>query len=204
MRPWRIESLLVLGLLASACSRPEFTIDVVREAPWASFRTVALDPRKDLVVVVDGRHPVPAGAFPEEVLKELAAKGYVPGPPEQADLWVTVHLLASSERPGMGGTRGAEPPQGAGGRGEGGGHRGGGPPGGGSKRGGPREGGGAPPAASHGGTLNLMVELRERNSMQRVWLGILELGRHRAPGAADDAAPSPLTRLLESLPARGR
>jgi len=192
MHPWRLRATLVLLALCVGCSRPEFSYDPPGRVALERYRTVALDPRTDVLMLVEGKRPVPAREFQELVLHELAARGYGTVPPDQADLWISVHALAES------GSRGDYPRMDRApmaGRDP-------------MEEGGPRaKGGGAPPrggARPEGRDVTLVVEILERGGAQRVWIGSAEVPS-RGPRSAQAAPPDPqawIRRFLAPLPPR--
>ena len=100
LKGMRITALpLVLLLLAAACSKPKVVYEVDPDFPKASFHTLALDPRKDLVIIREGLRPLDPAESRQVVLSELRSRRYQAVPAPEADLWVTVFLLGRSAEP---------------------------------------------------------------------------------------------------------
>jgi hypothetical protein len=172
----RAAGLMILGVLALGCAKgPSFSYDVPPGVALERYHTVALDPRRDIMVPATGKRAVEPREFKGLVTAALEAKGFRVVPAEEAELWVDVFVLT----PGQGEGRAA---------GAGGGHKGGR-----GKRGGLGEGGsgtarggGLPPSGEHGPSgdqplgsqeLSVVVELVERQEGRMVWLGVLDLPR---------------------------
>lgn len=184
-------SLLGLG----ACSRPAFEYVVQADlAKWPD-KTVALDPRADVVYILEGKRPVDADAHRKAVMADLETRGFRLVPPGQASLWVDVWSLipASAERGSEAATRS---------KGEGGGHgKSGGRGGEGSHRGGSGMALDAPRSGNL--DLTLVVQFLERENLRLVWRGTGTLTlkeRIRPDGTLSPEAE--VRRLLEPLPAR--
>lgn len=193
LSPWPL--LIPLMLLAPGCAKPPFTYDVDRAFPAALYRTMAPDPRTDRVLIREGFHPIDSGRQLKAVLNELEARNYQLAPSAEADLWVTVQVLAEAPPGGRGGGS----PKAAHKGGSGGGHRGGGPggPGGGgsSKPGG---GGGAPREGMghRGGKLTVIVQFLDRASGLPVWQGEANLDPRNPPSDGRDPSPEATMHLL--------
>ena len=192
LKGMRITALpLVLLLLAAACSKPKVVYEVDPDFPKASFHTLALDPRKDLVIIREGLRPLDPAESRQVVLSELRSRRYQAVPAPEADLWVTVFLLGRSAEPRAGG---AKP-----GGGEDGGHHGGkgGKGGKGGLDGGPLGGGG-----SRG--LTVIVQLQDRRAGRTVWQGerILD-AKEQAPDGRPLSLEAALHELLLPLPEAG-
>lgn len=196
MNPWRLRATLILLSLCAGCSRPEFSYSPPGTISMERFGTVALDPRTDMLLLMDGKRPVSAKAFQELVLREMADKGYSAVPPDQADLWIAVHALAES------GSRGGDPrmdraPMAGRDPMEEGGPR--------AKSGGAPPHGGARPEGPGGRDVTLVVELLERGGAQRIWIGSAEVPS-QGPRPAQAAPPDLqawIRRFLAPLPSHG-
>ena len=74
---------LLLTLAAAAllggvgCSKPAFTYALAPGSDVSSFRTIALDPRKDVALVVEGLRPLNVSDLQGQVAGHLAARGFV-------------------------------------------------------------------------------------------------------------------------------
>jgi hypothetical protein len=129
----RAAGLMLLGMLALGCAKgPSFSYDMPPDAALGRYRTVALDPRRDVLAPALGKRPVDPRAFQGLVKAALEAKGYRVVPPDAAELWVEVFVLAPE--PGEGRAAGAGAGR-KGGRGKRGGQGGGAWPCGGSAAG---------------------------------------------------------------------
>ena len=184
--------LLPIAVLLLACARvPPLSVVTTPAFSPAAHRTVALDPRTDLLLIRDGFYPMNPRDLRYQVLEALGAHGYAEAEPEAADLWVGVHLLAQG---GSAHSPAAEPKKRAR-EGGGGGGRSGGGKGGGLGKGDPSRKEGSPPP-SHG-TLAI-IQLVERGSGRVLWQG------EATVGAPPSGAPSadPLQPLFDALPAR--
>lgn len=200
MRPPTLR-LLLLPLLApilapiltpiltlSGCAKPRFAYEVDPSFSAAARRTVAMDPRKDLVLIREGQRPVDPGEFPQAVLAELAARRYQVAPPEAAELWVAVYVFAD----GAPGGRRAEP----GGGGGKGGRSGGGRRGGGEGHRPLSQGEARPePGARGGPARTVIVQLQDRKTGLPVWQGTANL----EPSRPEDSAPRSPRELIQQL-----
>ncbi len=187
--------LLPIPFLLLACARvPPLTVVTTPGFSPVAHRTVALDPRTELLLIRDGFHPLNPRDLRYQVLEALGAHGYAEAEAEAADLWVGVHLLA------QGGTAhppAAEPKKRSreGGGGGGGGGRSGGGKGGGLGKGDSSRKEGSPPP-SHG-TLAI-IQLVERGSGKVLWQG--EATATAPPPGQPNA--DPLQPLFDALPIR--
>lgn len=185
-------SLLPIPLLLLACARlPPLTVVTTPGFSPAAHRTVALDPRTELLLIRDGYHPLNPRDLRYQVLETLGAHGYSEAEAGAADLWVGVHLLAQG---GSANASGAEPKKRTREGGSGGGHPPGGRGGGGGKGDSARREGSPPP--SHG-TLAI-IQLVERRSSRVLWQG--EASVVAPPKGQPDA--DPLQPLFDALPSR--
>ena len=185
---------LPLLLLAAACSKPKVVYEVDPAFPKAAYQSLALDPRKDLVIIREGLRPLDPTSPRQAALAELRDRKYQAVPATEADLWVTVFLLA------RGGEPRAEGPKPGGG--EGGGRHGG--KGGGRGGKGGQEGGAPGGGAARG--LTLIVQLQDRKAGRTVWQGERVLdGREQAADGRPLSLEAALHELLQPLPeASGR
>jgi hypothetical protein len=166
---------MFLGLLALGCAKgPRFSYDVPPGVALERYHTVALDPRRDIMVPATGKRSVDPREFKGLVTAALEAKGFRVVPPEEADLWVDVFVLAPGQGEGRAGVEGAGRKGGRGKRGALG------------ESGSGVRGGGSTPPGGHGPSgelplgsqeLSVVVELLERKDVRMVWLGVLELPR---------------------------
>jgi len=167
-------------MLLFGCSKPVFLYDPEPGKPLNLARELALDPRRDLLFVLEGKRTADPGPMKEVTLRELEAKGYRILPSEQsakAGLWIDVIAFMDGGRgPGAGSMSKG------GGRGSGGmgGGRGGkmGGDGGGSRRGGGSLN--APPdQPSHPSASGLgmvyIVQLVDPKSGELVWYGKMDV-----------------------------
>jgi hypothetical protein len=100
MKAWIPCALLVLA--ATACSGPSFTYSGHPDVDLTRFRDVGLDPRKDIMVMLDGKRAVDIPEARTLVMAQLEAKGYRIVPPDQAQLWLevfTLHPIATRYKP---------------------------------------------------------------------------------------------------------
>ncbi len=184
--------LLPIPFLLLACARvPPLSVVTTPGFSPAAHRTVALDPRTELLLIRDGFHPLNPRDLRYQVLEALGAHGYAEGEPEAADLWVGVHLLTQG---GTAHTPAAEPKKRTREGGGGGGRSGGGKGGGSGKGDSSRKEGSPPP--SHG-TLAI-VQLVERSSGRVLWQGEATA---TAPPPGQPSA-DPLQPLFDALPSR--
>ena len=182
---------MLLLLLASACSKPKVVYEVDPDFPKVAFRTLALDPRKDLVIIREGLRPLDPAGSRQVVLAELRSRKFQAVPAPEADLWVTVFLFAPANELRV---EGPKP-----GGGEGGGHHGGkgGKGGKGGLEGTPQGGGG-----SRG--LTLIVQLQDRKANRTVWQGERVLdGREQDADGRPLSLEAALHDLLQPLPEAG-
>ena len=181
---------LVLLLLAAACSKPKVVYEVDPDFPKARFHTLALDPRKDLVIIREGLRPLDPAGSRQLVLAELRSRNYQAVPAPEADLWVTVFLLGRSAEPRAEGTKP--------GGGEGGGHHGG------KGMGGKSGMEGSPQSGVGARGLTLIVQLQDRRGGHTVWQGerILD-GREQAADGRPLSLEAALHELLQPLPEAG-
>jgi len=180
-------SLLALGL---GCGRPRLIYDVDASFRRGGYRSVAVDPRKDRVLIRDGLRPLNPTLPLQAALVELDARHYRRVPAEEADLWLTVSILM----PGQPELRRA-PDREGGGEGRHGGGRG---------RGGPGQGG-APSGAHEGrgmGGLVLIVQMADRTSGHPVWQGELNLDpRDKGADGRPLSLEAAVHQLMQPLPA---
>ena len=195
-----LAALLLIGLGALGCSRPQFTYDVPSGIIPQKFKTIAIDPRTDRIFLIEGKRQLRDPEIQSLVRAGLQAKGYRLVAPDQADLWVNALLLISSPRFNK---ENSESHGNSHGGGSGLGHSamGHGRYSGGSDS----EGGHAGSTAHSGGSdMAVLVELVARISLERVWAGTGEValskdasGHHNHPPLSDTVG-----HLLEPLQAR--
>lgn len=166
--------VLAAGLLG--CTRgPAFTYDKGDARVLVASRTLALAPGAPTLVLAEGYAEIPDPVFVERVQELMGQQGLDRTAPDQADLWLSVHLLVK-QSPGAGrtgregGKRGGQ---------SGGGKRGGGGKASGGMGGGSRESGAsAGPAHEAGGQrspgVKVVLELNDRVTGARVWAGAFE------------------------------
>jgi hypothetical protein len=193
--PWSL--LIPLVLLMPGCSKPRFTYEVDGSFRNTAYRTVAVDPRRDRVLIWEGMRPLDPSLHFQAALTELKARNYQPVPAAEADLWVAVYVL--TEAPSMGGQGGSAKSGHREGSSEGrhGGGRGG-TGGGGKDSSSPREAGNVTKT-----NFTLIVQLHDRKTGLPVWQGEARLS-HKEQGA-DGKPLSPeesIHQLLEPLPNR--
>lgn len=199
MRPPVHRLLLMLPFLTLlGCSRPRFDYEVDPSFKTAAYRTMALDPRKDLVLIREGQRPADSGGHRQAVMAELVSRNYQVVPPEAADLWVAVYVFAESpsgvHREGPG--KGARPE-----RTGGGGRRGGGTGAGASIR--PRDKGDAQPEArpEWDQARTVIVQLQDRKTGVPMWQGVANLDPREWHGVASLDPGETMRQLLQPLPA---
>jgi len=181
--------LICLGILPPqlGCSKPSVTIAVASGVDPAAYGSVALDPRKDLAILIDGVRPMNPEHLKELALKDLGDRGYATLPVEQAesaDLWLDVFALGIV--PGKpGGASGEAPRSGGRGGGHGRGGMGGGMSQGGAGGGGGRADGGgqaqrSPQPEGRGGE-KLILQLVDRSAGRVIWSGTWEREAGKKP-----------------------
>lgn len=194
--------LLCLSLLlAPGCGakKASFSYDGQVQAV-AGGATLALDPRQ-LVWQVDGMHEVDGEHYRQAVLQELAAKGFRPGSPDSADLWLDVVVLAPgqarSEAPEL---RGKGGPAASGGPGSGRGR------GRGMAEGGRGSGGGEAPAdrEPESRERTVIVKLVAREGGRTLWTAAVAIPPHKPGKGRPVLEEDWMRRLLEPLPAQPR
>jgi len=194
MRP--ATRLLLLPILALfGCAKPRFAYDVdpAFAAAGRTMATVAMDPRKDLVLIREGQRPVDSGAFPQAVLAELAAHHHQAVAPEAADLWVAVYVFADGAPGGPHAGVEKGPRSGGGRRGGGEGHR---PPQPGRSQGEARP----EPGARGGPARTVIVQLQDRKTGLPVWQGVANLDAGRPEDTALQGPRELIRQLLKPLP----
>jgi hypothetical protein len=173
---------VLLGL--AACSKgPELFYTRTPGAALDPPRAFALDPRTDLVWILEGQRTLRAPDYQRAVVQALEAKGYGRADADQAALWVDV-VVAVPER----GRSEGKAPEGA----KGGGRRGGG-------RGGSSGGRGAEPRPTQewapvSGELTLLVKVLDRTDQRVLWTGSARFPKSDAAGLSD--TPEARARLL--------
>jgi hypothetical protein len=183
-------SLCALGL---GCSKqPTLSYSARPNTPIERFRDVALDPREDLIIAVEGMRPVGGTEIKAQVIAELQAKGYRVVPSDQAELWVDVWTLTP------GGLEHMRPMSGYG-RQSKSLHAGGGSV--------PFEGDNRPRGNTTASKLMVIVQLVERSSTDMVWSGTLDLPlpkpNPKDPGnATHELITDQVKQLLGLIPAR--
>jgi hypothetical protein len=181
-----ISLVLVVG-----CAKPRFTHDVEAGFRPGAYQTVAVDPRRDRILIRDGMRPLNPDLHLKAVLAELDSRSYRPAPAAEADLWIAVYVLMGAQEGNHGG---ASSPAHREGSGEG--HHGG--------RSG--AGTGATPAGGEAGprgTFTIIVQLEDPKTGLPVWQGEANLD-HQAK--ALDGNPLSIEEavheLMRPLPAR--
>lgn len=147
-------------LLAFGCGQPRFVYDVGPSFRAGTYQTVAVDPRKDRIVIREGMRPLNPELHLQAVLAELDTRKYHPMAAPAADLWVSVYLLigtASGEHRGG-------PAKSSHAEGTGGGRHGGG-------RGGSGMSGKGEGESKGRGGMTLIVQLEDRKKGLPVWYG---------------------------------
>lgn len=181
---------LLLMLTALGCSKPQFVYEADPAFQTRPYRTMAVDPRRDRIIIRAGMRPLNPELHLRAVLTELEARRYRAAPASEADLWVTVYVLIGGQPEDRGGSSHRE--------GSGEGHRGGGRGGAGAGNG---PGGGREGSAR--GTFTVIVQLQDRKTGLPVWQGEAILD-HRAKAA--DGSPlgieEAVHQLLQPLAAR--
>lgn len=183
---------ILLALLAAGCAKPRFSYDEDPTFHAGSYRTVAVDPRKDRILIREGMRPLNPELHLKAVLTELTLRNYRTTPAAEADLWVTVYVLI-----------GGQPASGAGGQGRSSHREGSGE----GRRGGGRGGtgsGGASAAGWEGGAkghFSVIVQLQDRKSDLPVWQGEANLD-HKEKGTDGNplSIEAVVHQLLQPLP----
>lgn len=193
-------ALLLIGLGALGCSKPQFIYDVPPGTSVQKFKTVALDPRTDRIFILEGKRQLRDPEVQSLVLAELQAKGYRLATPGEADLWVNALLLINA--PGFstgyseshGDSHGGGSGLGHGGMGHGGHSVGAGAEG--------DHGGSA--AHSGGSDMAVLVDLVARISLERVWAGTGEVAPSKDTSGHHEHLPlsDTVRRLLAPLKTR--
>jgi hypothetical protein len=193
--PWSL--LIPLVLLMPGCSKPRFTYEVDGSFRNTAYRTVAVDPRQDRVLIWEGMRPLDPSLHFQAALTELKARNYQPVPAAEADLWVAVYVMTEAPSDGskVSATK-AGHREGSGESRHGGGR---GATGGGGKE------GSSPHEARDATRTNftLIVQLHDRKTGLPVWQGEARL--NHKDQAADGKPLSPeesIRQLLQPLPAR--
>ena len=191
--PW---SLLIPLVLLPGCSKPRFTYEVDGAFRTSAYRTVAMDPRRDRVLIWEGMRPLDPSLHFQAALAELKARKYQAVPAAEADLWVAVYVLTQApSEAGKGSSTKSGHREGSG-EGRHGGGRGG-------TGGGEKESGSSPRQAMGELQANftVIVQLQDRKTGQPVWQGQAHLS-HKDQ-AADGTPLSPeesVRQLLQPLP----
>lgn len=190
--------LIPVVLVPLGCSKPDFTYVVDPAFPTASYRTMALDPRKDRVFIREGFRPLDPGRHRQVVFAEMEARRFQTVAAEEADLWVTVVVLVKAAPEGRreGSAKASRQGSGEGRRGGGRGGMGGGGSLGSLERG-PH--GGPEPALTGG--LAVIVQLQDRRTGVIVWHGEVNPdAKERAADGGPLGLEETLHRLLQPLP----
>ena len=194
--------LLLLGGLQMACTQgPTFAYERTPEVEFENLRRFALDPRRDLVRIIEGQRTVPAPDYGAAAVRELQAKGFRLVEPEQADLWLDVIVaVPERSREGAPGDSGGKKGHGKRGGGSGGGM-------GGEGRGpeGARGAGSRPEAgygASPGGETTVIVKLLARTDQRTLWSGsgLFPAAGKGTPKGFQDTAEGRVQQLLAPCP----
>ena len=195
MSPWSL--LIPLVLLIPGCSKPRFTYEVDGSFRNTAYRTVAVDPRQDRVLIWEGMRPLDPSLHYQAALTELKARNYQTVPAAEADLWVAVYVMTAAPSDGSKGSATKAGHREGSGEGRHGGGRG--ATGGGGKE------GSSPHEARDATRTNftLIVQLHDRKTGLPVWQGEARL--NHKDQAADGKPLSPeesIRQLLQPLPAR--
>ncbi len=181
-------------LVPLGCSKPRFIYEVDPAFQTNSYKTLAVDPRKDLVFIREGFRPLDPRLHRPAVLAELVARGYQTTDPGAADLWVNVQVLMKAQLEGRrdGSAKGAR------GEGSGEGHHG---------HGG-RGGGGAAKTAQDGGGKSgfrevlVIVQFQDPKTGVAVWQGEVNPGsKEQAQEGRPPTIEEVVHQLLLPLPA---
>lgn len=190
--PWPLFLSLILAPLA--CSKPRFVYTVDPAFQAASYRTLALDPRKDLVFIREGFRPLDPRLHRQAVIAELLDRGYQSVEPGGAEVWVNVQVLVKAQPEGRRDSS-AKAAHGEG-SGEGQGRHGHGGKGGAARTG--QDGGGRGGAEE----VLVIVQFLDRKTGLAVWQGEVNPGsRGQAPGDRPPSIEEVVHQLLLPLPA---
>lgn len=77
---------ILLTLLAMGCTKARFSHDEDPSFHARSYRTVAVNPRKDRILIREGMRPLNPDLHTKAVLNELSSRNYRMAPPAEADL----------------------------------------------------------------------------------------------------------------------
>lgn len=197
MRALPLLTAAAAALLAAGCaSGPSFTYDIPPDSSVARCRTIALDPGPPRVIMIPDSRDLQTTELRSLALQALARKGYTGADPKAADLWVTVHLIMKVHTSG-GYAAGRAPVQ----------HSQETPDAttrGGFKASGQRD---QPEEAHQLGTassnprVTVVLDLVDRSSQRRAWLGAADLNLVNPPYTPEGQAElgAVLDRLLVKL-----